>query len=305
MVGSLIAGFFQDWCGRRASFALGSFLGAVGVAICFVSNLPADINARRAVFLAGKGFQGGAIGMVQTTCQTYMSEILPPRLRGPLLAFFPIFTLFGQLVGSAVIYATLDFKNGYIICFATQWPFSAVPLLMAFIVPESPTYLLRKEKHSKARKAQRRLDGAGMDTEHALDTLYRNIEHERSQTDATYMACFSRVHLRRTMIVMFVNALPQAFGLTLLSQASYFAQVVGMPSTLSVLILILGIVFGLLANVASMWVVARVGRRLLTLVGLAINILLWTGVGIAGVWTGTVVVWYGITPNSVLVETTN
>ena len=54
-----------------------------------------------------------------------------------------------------------------------------------------------------------------------------------------------------------------------------------------------------------MWVVARVGRRLLTLVGLAINILLWTGVGIAGVWTGTVVVWYGIIPNSVLVATTN
>ncbi|KAK3186059.1 hypothetical protein K4F52_005283 [Lecanicillium sp. MT-2017a] len=292
MVGSLIAGYFQDILGRKASFAVGSFLGAVGVAICFVSNLPGGINARRAVFLAGKGFQGGAIGMVQTTCQTYMSEILPPKLRGPLLAFFPIFTLLGQLVGSAVIYACLDLDNGYIICFATQWPFSAVPMIMAFVVPESPTYLIRKDKHAKARRAQKRLDAAGIDTARTLATIYKNIEHERSQTDATYSACFHRVHLRRTLIVMFVNVLPQAFGITLLSQASYFGQVVGMPSSLSVLVLILGIVFGLLANVASMWVVARVGHRLLTLVGLGINAVLWTALGIAGIWSGPVVVWY-------------
>lgn len=293
MVGSLIAGYFQDIFGRKASFAVGSFLGAVGVAICFVSNLPGGINARRAVFLAGKGFQGGAIGMVQTTCQTYMSEILPPKLRGPLLAFFPIFTLLGQLVGSAVIYACLDLDNGYIICFATQWPFSAVPMIMAFVVPESPTYLIRKDKHAKARRAQKRLDAAGIDTDRTLATIYKNIEHERSQTDATYSACFHRVHLRRTLIVMFVNVLPQAFGITLLSQASYFGQVVGMPSSLSVLVLILGIVFGLLANVASMWVVARIGHRLLTLVGLGINAVLWTALGIAGIWSGRVVVWYG------------
>jgi MFS family permease len=110
MVGSLIAGFFQDWYGRKVSFAIGSFLAAVGVAVCFVSNLPPGINARRGAFLAGKGFQGGAIGMVLTTCQTYMSEVLPPKLRGPVLAFFPIFTLLGQLIGSVVIYVCLDLK---------------------------------------------------------------------------------------------------------------------------------------------------------------------------------------------------
>ncbi len=144
IIGAVAGGWFQDWAGRRASLAVGSFLCAVGVAISFVSGLPSDINNRRGVFLAGKGVQGGAIGMVLTTTQTYISEIVPPNLRGPMLAFFPIFTLLGQLIGAGVIYACLNLPNGYTICFATQWAFSGVPFILSYAVPESPTYLVRK-----------------------------------------------------------------------------------------------------------------------------------------------------------------
>ncbi|GJN71779.1 hypothetical protein PLICBS_005847 [Purpureocillium lilacinum] len=292
IIGAVAGGWFQDWCGRRASLAVGSFLCAIGVAISFVSNLPSDINDRRGVFLAGKGFQGGAIGMVMTTTQTYISEIAPPNLRGPMLAFFPIFTLLGQLIGAAVIFGCLNLPNGYTICFATQWGFSGVPLLLSYAIPESPTYLIRKGFLEKARRAQRRLDGRDIPTEETIGAIQRNIEQERKSARATYVDCFKAANRRRTFIVMFAGLLPQMFGLTLLSKASYFAQVIGMESTLSVLVLILGIVCGLLANVCSMYVLSKVGRRILIIYSLGVLTILWGAMGIAGIWPGKISLWY-------------
>ncbi|PHH90894.1 hypothetical protein CDD83_2313 [Cordyceps sp. RAO-2017] len=272
--------------------ALGSLLSAAAVAVSYVSNLPGDLGQRRGVFLAGKGFQGAAIGMVMTTTQTYMSEIVPPVLRGPLLAFFPIFTLLGQLVGAAVIYACFDRANGYTVCFASQWPFSAVPLLMAFLVPESPTFLVRRGRHEMAYRAQRRLGSDDVDARKAVDAILRNIDHERKSTRARYLDLFRGTNRRRTLIVMFAGILPQLFGLTLLAKSSYFIQVVGLAPSSSVLFLILGLVLGLLANIASVWLTSRVGRRPLVLWSLALLTVVWATMGIAGFWDGQPVVWY-------------
>jgi len=295
MVGAVAGGFFQDRFGRRWSLALGSLLCAAGVAVCFISNRPHVIDTRRAVFLVGKGIQGGAIGMVMATAQTHMSEILPPNLRGPLLAFFPIFTLLGQVAGALVIFACLNLPNGYVTGFATQWPFSVLPLIMALIVPESPTYLIRKGQDEAARKAQKRLDGPDIDTELTLQRLRAHIEHERQQANATYRDSFRKGNLRRTLIVMYASMVPQLFGLTLLGKASYFIQIVGMQANLSVIVLILGIVCGLLANVASIPVLARFGRRPLLLSGLIVAALFWGTMGIAGAFDSVssrpIVVW--------------
>lgn len=291
MFGCLLAGHFQDRAGRRCCMAVGAFFSAGGIAIMFVSYLSGSINIRRGIFLAGKGFQGAAIGMLMTAVQTYISEISPPVLRGPLLALFPIFTLIGQLVGAAVIYAVLHMSNGYTFCFASQWPFSVVPLAMAVIIPESPVYLIRKNKLDLAYKAQLRLSPAGGEVQREIEAIRRSIEAERKTAEATYMDCFTRNNLRRTYIVIFANFLPLIFGLTLLGKASYFGQVVGMKPTLSVLMLMVGLVCGLLANISSVWITTRVGRRRLCLFSLAAITVLWTTIGIAGCFRGQPTIW--------------
>lgn len=357
MPGALLAGSYQDRFGRRSSLALGSILSALGVLICFLSNISPQMTTRRALFFAGKGLQGGAIGAVMATSQTYLSEILPPCLRGPLLAFFPIFTLLGQVIGALVIFGCLELENGYRVAFASQWVFSALPVIMAFIVPESPVYLVRKNRQVDALRAQGRfrshsahlcraepasgsnlvqtssssprdevdgkdqghegqreegvrklgtrettgsyasdgeLDGVDEETRLVVSRITRDIEHEKQSSagKATYAQCFrgSTQNLRRTLIVMFAALIPQLFGLTLLSKASYFIQIVGMDADLSVIILILGIVVGLIANIASMWVVDRFDRRTLIMSGLCVSTLLWGGMGIAGIWTSSKVV---------------
>lgn len=294
MVGAIVAGMLQDRFGRRWSLAIGSVISAIAVAICFVANLFDDINDRRGTFLAGKLFHGLAIGMVMSTSQTYMSEILPPKLRGPVLAFFPIFILLGQLAGAIVVFTSLDIEGStsYTTPFASQWPFSAFLIVVAVVIPESPAYLIRENKIDAAFKAQQRLNAKHMDTEVELKRLRIAVHTADQETSsATYKECFRGTNLRRTLLVAFSHMLPQIFGLALFSNASYFMQVVGMGANDSVLFLQLGIGLGLIANIASVWALNVMGRRPLIILTLAISAVLWLSMGIAGCFSGLVTIW--------------
>ncbi|KAJ6783925.1 hypothetical protein PWT90_11128 [Aphanocladium album] len=95
------------------------------------------------------------------------------------------------------------------------------------------------------------------------------------------------------MLVLFTSVLPQAFGLTLLSQASYFGQVVGIEPKVSLVLLIAGVVVGCIANIISMWSIGRFGHRTLSLAGLLVCTFLWLSMGIAGsISRGTAVGWF-------------
>ena len=293
MGGSVFGGWLQDKIGRRLALAISSFLSALAVAIMYISYLPHDITGRRVAFLMGKFFQGGSIGAAMAVCQTYMSEILPPALRGSGMAFFPVFTLIGQLTGALVIYGALGADNGYAIAFGSQWPFSFVPVVVAFFIPESPAWLVRKRKMDKAHAAQSRLDPPGTDTKATIDKLLADIEHEEQSAKVTFAECFHKRNFRRTFIVMFANSLSVIFGLPLLAKASYFLQLINMKASISIIFLILGIVLGLIANCVSVWIMARVGRRPLVLISLLISAVLWLSMGIANCFTVTpAVTWY-------------
>ncbi|KAJ5330139.1 hypothetical protein N7452_010529 [Penicillium brevicompactum] len=295
MFGSIIGGYYQERRGRRITLAIGSFLSTIAVAICYISDLPDEIDSRRGVFFAGKLFQGACIGIMLGVSQTYMSEVLPVVLRGPIIAFYPIFTLLGQLIGSAVVYTSLKYTgaHSYRVCFASQWPFSAVPLILAALLPESPTWLLRKKRPQEALKAQKRLDTARVDSDAVIAAVQTSILAEEEETgNSSYIECFRGVNTRRTMIVAFAQLIPQLFGLQLLANSSYFMQIVGMNSSNSLMILMLGIALGLLGNIGSLWTLSAFGRRVLTLSSLAIVAVLWLGMGIAGIFQGTVTIWY-------------
>jgi hypothetical protein len=96
------------------------------------------------------------------------------------------------------------------------------------------------------------------------------------------------------MIVAFSFMVPSFFGVPLLASASYFMQVVGMGSSLSLIVLILGIVLGLIANAVGVWLMSRFGRRHLMLSTLAATTVIWLSMGIAGCWSGNIVIWYVI-----------
>ena len=293
MFGAILGGYFQDRAGRRLSLATGSLIAAIGVSIMFSCFASDDVLTRRGLFLAGKLVQGLGIGMLMSTTQTYMSEILPPILRGPILSFIPIFTLIGQLLGAIVIFTSMDLPGAksYTVCFASQWPFSAATMAMAIFVPETPAYLIRRCRIDQAYKSQSRLDRPEWDTNATIESLQVSIEREQRESKSNYTDCFKPLNLRRTLIIVFANIIPQLFGLALLAKGSYFLQIVGMDADKSVIFLIVGIVLGLFANIGSFWTLNLFGRRPLILITLAIATVLWLCIGVAGCFQSEVVVW--------------
>ncbi|PVH98412.1 MFS general substrate transporter [Periconia macrospinosa] len=293
MGGALFGGWFQDRVGRRTSLVTSSFLSAIGVAVMFVSYIPATTGPRRVLFLVGKLIQGFSIGTNISTAQTYLSEILPPSLRASAMSLLPAFTCLGQIIGALVIYSNLEKPRGYVVAFGSQWPFSVLPILVAFLIPESPKFYMRKGHYDKARTAQARLNPPDVNPDAAAEKLKHDVEAEKAISESTsVMECFRGVNLRRTLIVLWAQALQSVFGLALLSKASYFLQVIGMTADKSIIFLILGLVFSLLSNLTSIWIVAHVGRRKLIMTTLSMAAMLWLSMGIANCFQRQAVIWW-------------
>lgn len=298
MVGSMAAGWVHDRFGRRCSITIGSLIAAVGVAICFSSNFSGTITIRRIIYLLGKFVEGQSTGMAVCTAQTYISEISPHSLRAPSFALFPAFLLLGELLGAIILFSQINIPTprGYLSCIASQWAFSLALLIVAAIIPESPTWLIRKDRIALAYKSQRRLQRDDLDPDAVIEDLIPILEREKLESldagAATFKQCFTGTDRWRTWIIMFVNVLPEIFGSTFLANASYFFQTIGMDPTLAVKLLQVGIAIGLIANILSIWTLGMFRRRTLIISTLAICGTLYLGMGISGFWKGTIPLWY-------------
>jgi len=294
MIGSLSGGVIQDRWGRRLSLGLGSVTSVLGVAIVWCSQYAN--GSRHGVFLLGKICQGITIGIAVSTAQTYMSEVLPPAIRAPLVAFFPVFQLVGQLIGAGITFSAEDMEgaDSYRICIISEFPFSALPILLSILIPESPIYLVRKGRLEKAHKQQKRLDTAIVDSRAKIERIQAIILHEQEAANSDrsrYIDCFRATDRRRTIIVLFSAVLPQLFGLPILGDGPYFLQIAGMKARHSLIFLITGAVGGLIATLISMPLFTRIGRRMLMISTLAPVVLLWLVVGVAGCFSSKTVPW--------------
>ena len=147
IIGALASGPWQDRAGRRWPLATGSSISAVGVAVTYTSNLPGGLDARRVIFLIGEMTQGVAIGISLTTAQTYISETVPTTLRSSAMDLIPTLLLTDQLAGALVCLGVSrgDAQGSYLVAFKSMWAFLVIPFAVAILVPESPSFLVRRE----------------------------------------------------------------------------------------------------------------------------------------------------------------
>lgn len=92
---------------------------------------------------------------------------------------------------------------------------------LAFLLPESPAWLLQKSRMNKAYDAFRKLHGAkgtaaNQDLYSDMQKAVNDERYAAQDRTATYLECFRRANRRRTLIVVFANMIPELFGLTLL-----------------------------------------------------------------------------------------
>ncbi|KAK9310942.1 general substrate transporter [Lipomyces starkeyi] len=258
IAGSLISGPISNrWghCFWSRWFCCSRWL-LIGVFLVYFADRCDTLDARRVVFMLGKILEGSGLAIMNATCLTLISEIAPPRVRGPLLSCFTLFTMVGQIIGVSATFAQIAIldKSSYHVVLAVQ-----------------------------RAKAYRRLHPKA-EVDREVTFLQTVVEHEmdvqKGQESSNLIQCFKGTDFRRTRIIIYAFILQQFVGITMVANATYFLELAGISPNLSLTIVEMGL--GIPSIIASWFTMTIFGHRAILLIGSLLSTVLWLAMGIAG-----------------------
>lgn len=139
-------------------------------------------------------FAGLAKGMTISAIPIYVGEIAEVKLRGAVLSMFPISLAMGmlciQMIGQFLNYRQLNLLGLSI---------STVFTVLFFFMPESPYYLMQKDRKDEAEKSLRRIR-AKDDVAEELAMIEETVT-KQMQSKTTYRELFMTKSNRRAFII--------------------------------------------------------------------------------------------------------
>jgi len=259
VLGSLLGSWPADRFGRRPT------LLAVG-ALFLVSALASALAPNVELFIIARFIGGVGIGISTVAAPLYISEIAPPERRGRLAAMFQ----FNIVLGIVIAFASNAALSGVGVD-AWRWMLgvAAIPSLIYFVMalwlPESPRWLLtRKKDRVKGVNMLSRLMPYATAAE--LEAIANAIATSGAeQSGEGFWKRRLRVPIALAFLVAFFNQLsginailyfaPRIFSLTGLGQQAALLQSVGIGIT------------NLVFTFVGLWLIDRLGRRTLLLIG--------------------------------------
>jgi len=266
--GALLAAPLGDTLGRRKSLII-----AVGV-FCF-GVLFQTMAMGLPVLIAGRFFAGLGVGIISVLVPLYQSEMAPKWIRGTLVCAYQFAITFGLLLASIVNYFTegLTHNIAFRIPLALQFVWAGVLLLGLIILPETPRYLIKRNRHEAAALSLsrlRRLDITHPALIEELAEITANHEYELSLGPSTYRDCFvGSPHLgRRTLTGCGLQMLQQLSGCNFIFYyGTTFFKGIGISSPY--IISLITCVVNVVSTVPGMFLVESLGRRRLLMIGAA------------------------------------
>ncbi|XP_076053496.1 facilitated trehalose transporter Tret1-like [Oratosquilla oratoria] len=105
------------------------------------------------------------------------AELVSPNIRG-MLGVLPLICLWSGIVA---VFVLIRYLSWHLVCFIGACP-AAVLMIALFFVPESPYWLLRKERVEDARRSLEILRGRGTDVNNEFESIKIGIEQQPSYT---------------------------------------------------------------------------------------------------------------------------
>jgi sugar porter (SP) family MFS transporter len=256
LMGALLSGYSTSRIGRRrslmmaaASFLLGIFFYAIAPLMIWV--------------VIGRILMGLGIGIAAMAAPLYLSEISPPQIRGAAVAGFQLAITLGILFTSLVGVAYQQLENWRVMVAIGMLP-AVIFLAGLFIAPDSPRWLISRGRSFEATSILMKLLNK--------QNVAAEVREIQSSTNRVSSGNFGQLFTPRILPLVIV-----ALGLFLFQQLSgvnvFFTystsifEKAGLPQTASYLSTFgLGAV-NVLATLLSMWILDKVGRRSLLLVG--------------------------------------
>ena len=211
----------------------------------------------------------GAFGCM---CMTYIAEVAPVSLRGVLTAAAPIAMTVGSLFAAIIIRFTGDQTTrwAYRTAFASEYSFAGVAAVFLPFMPESPWWQLGEGKDEEAMISLEKLGYNNFQAEEQAKMIKRTLVKTREETSgATYLECFRKSNLRRTIICAAPLTIHALCGVSFVgSYSTYYQQLAGYSTNASFQLFIVQQILSMFGNICSWFLIDRVGRRGLTFYGM-------------------------------------
>ncbi|KAK7179732.1 hypothetical protein DPSP01_001362 [Paraphaeosphaeria sporulosa] len=229
-------------------------------------------------------------GVFQTLTTTYAAEVTPVPLRPILTTYVNLCWVFGQFIASGVLKGISERPDqwAYRIPYAIQWIYP-IPLIIGIaFAPESPWWLVRKERYEDAKKMVLRLASPEKNPDFNADETIAMYKHtnelEKAVSDGTsYWDCFKGTDLRRTEIAAMTWFTQAWCGSSFMGFSTYFFENAGLDTS-NAFSMSLGIyAIGAIGVFVSWWLMPRVGRRTLYVWGLVVMLAILLIIGFLGI----------------------
>jgi sugar porter (SP) family MFS transporter len=289
-IGSILSFFIvpymADVLGRKPTIMIGCVIMIGG------SMISAFCNGY-GMYIAGRFVLGFGNSLAQMCSPMLLTEICHPQHRAPLTTVYNCLWNLGSLIVSVVGWGTASINGDWSwrsITFIQAVP-SIVQLAGIWFIPESPRYLISKDKPEQALAVLAKHHGGGDVNNATVQFQYREIK-ETIQADVSvkqqsrYVDFFKTKGNRwRLAIIMSLGIISQYSGNAILSNyMDIVYEGAGITEQNKKLALSAGrTILDLSVSISAAFLVDKVGRRPLFLVaisGMVLAFLCWTIVGI-------------------------
>ncbi|TNE66611.1 MAG: D-xylose transporter XylE [Alphaproteobacteria bacterium] len=271
ILGAAVAGWVSSALGRKRGMILAAvlfFISALGSAWpeMFIAPIGGMGDGAITPFIVYRILGGIGVGLASMLSPMYIAEIAPSAVRGRLVAYNQIAIVSGMSIVYFVNWAIASQgDSGWLMDMGWRWMFASecLPALaffaFLFIVPESPRWLVMKDRVAEAQAVLDRFN----DPHETRDTMseIRASLKEKSEPLFSYGVLLIVVGILLSVFQQFVGIN------SLLYYAPFIFQTMGFEGNVSMLNTVLAGVVNVAFTLVAVATVDKLGRRPLMIIG--------------------------------------
>lgn len=268
-VSCLIGAWFCDKFGRKKCIMCSSF--------CFILGAIVTASAYgREVLLLGRLLTGCGMGFGASSSALYVAECSPSHLRGCLVGSSQILFTVGILTATVIsVVFSHDKSSGWRYIWGFQGVFGCFQLIGLLFLPESPRWLIKKSRKKEAKQSLIRIRNSETVEEEIweIENIFKAAPSSIKNSGAgnlLLMMLKSRSVRRALMVGCGIQLFAEFSGVnTIIYYSGIIIQMSGVGDMTTVIWNTVIINFiNLTFAIVGVWLVDRVGRRTLAIIGL-------------------------------------
>jgi SP family general alpha glucoside:H+ symporter-like MFS transporter len=286
IIGLMINGIVAERYGFRKTM-----IGALSAVTCLIFIVFFVQSIQQ--LLVGLILMGIPWGVFQTLTCTYAAEVTPVPLRAYLTTYVNLCWVIGQFLASGVLKGVSEMEGewAYRIPYGLQWIWPVPLIIGIFFAPESPWWLVRKERYDEAKFMLNRLTSRNRDTNFNADETISMMKHTNELEKAvsaggSYLDCFKGTDLRRTEIAAMTWFVQAFCGSSFMGFSTYFFEQAGLDISNAFSMSLGQYSLGAVGVFMAWFLMGRAGRRTLYLWGQVIMCCLLLIIGFIGIAPG-------------------